>query len=55
MSFGFNVGDFLAVGGLIIKLVDALRGARSEFQDLVGELERYFQSLFCAAVLLSID
>ena len=54
MSFGFSVGDFLAVGGVILKLVDALRGTRSEFQELICELERYFQLLFCAAVLLPV-
>ena len=42
MSFGFSVGDFLALGGLIVKTVDALRGSRSEYQELVLELERYF-------------
>ena len=54
MSFGFSVGDFLVVGGLIFKLVDALRDTRSEFQDLICDLERYFQLLFCAAVLLPV-
>ena len=54
MSFGFSVGDFLVVGGVILKLVDALRGTRSEFQELICELERYFQFLFCAAVLLRV-
>lgn len=42
MSFGFSVGDFLAVGGLIVKVVEALRGTRSEYQELIRELERYF-------------
>ena len=42
MSFGFSVGDFLAVGGLIAKVVEALRGTRSEYQELIRELERYF-------------
>ena len=54
MSFGFSVGDFLVVGGVILKLVDALRGTRSELQDLICELERYFHLLFCAAVLLPV-
>ena len=49
MSFGFSVGDFYVVGSVISKLVDALRGTRSEFQELFCELERYFQLLFCAA------
>ena len=51
MSFGFSVGDFLAVGGVILKLVDALRGTRSEYQELICELERYLQLLFRASVL----
>lgn len=42
MSFGFIVGDFLAVGGLIVKVVEALRGTRSEHQELIRELDRYF-------------
>ena len=54
MSFGFSVGDFLVVGGVILKLIDALRGTRSEFQELICELERYFLLLFCAAVLLPV-
>lgn len=45
MSFGVSVGDFLAVGGLIVKIVDALRGTRSEYQELIRELERYFHLL----------
>lgn len=52
MSFGFSVGDFLVVGGVILKLVDALRGTRSEFQELIYELERYLQFFSYAAVLL---
>ena len=36
------VSDFLAVGGLIVKVVEALRGTRSEYQELIRELERYF-------------
>lgn len=45
MSFGFSVGDFVAVGGLIVEIVDALRGTRSEYQELIRELERYAHSL----------
>ena len=41
MSFGFSVGDFLAVGRLIYDVTNALRGSRAEYQELVRELERY--------------
>ena len=41
MSFGFAVGDFLAVGRLIYDITNALRGSRAEYQELVRELERY--------------
>ena len=44
MSFGFSVSDFLAVGGLIVKIVDILRGTRSQYQELIRELEKYAQS-----------
>ena len=44
MSFGFSVGDFVAVGGLIVKIVEILRGSRSEYQELIRELEKYAQS-----------
>lgn len=53
MSFGFSVGDFLAVGGLIVKIVDTLHGTKSEYQELIRELERYAQSL--SAGLLHIS
>ena len=46
MSFGFSVGDFLAVGVLIVKIVDILRGSRSEYQELIRELEKYARSSF---------
>ncbi|KAK0506962.1 hypothetical protein JMJ35_010662 [Cladonia borealis] len=39
MSFGFSVSDFLAVGSLIVKIVEILRGSRSEYQELIRELE----------------
>lgn len=42
MSFGFSIGDFLAVGQLIAKIVISLResgGAKTEYQDLILELE----------------
>ena len=41
MSFGFSVGDFLAVGRLIYDITNALRGSKVEYQELVRELERY--------------
>ena len=41
MSFGFSVGDFVAVGALIVKIVDSLRGTQSEYQELIRELEKY--------------
>ena len=44
MSFGFSVGDFLAVGSLIVKIVEILRGSRSEYQELIRELEKYARS-----------
>lgn len=42
MSFGFSVGDFLAVGKLIASITNSLReagGSKSEYQELVRELE----------------
>src|SRR5271156_3142892 len=44
MSFGFSVGDFIAVGELIAQVVSSLRGVGSEYQELLRELE----SLSCA-------
>ena len=41
MSFGFSVGDFIAVGELAVKIADTLRGTRAEYQELVRELEKY--------------
>lgn len=45
MSFGFSIGDFVAVGGLIVKTIDTLRNTQSEYQELIRELERYVESL----------
>lgn len=48
MSFGFSVGDFLAVGKLIKDTVSCLQetgGAQSQYQDLVRELEHVQQVL----------
>lgn len=42
MSFGFAVGDFIAVGKLIHDIIDCLQsvgGARSEYQELIREFE----------------
>jgi hypothetical protein len=47
MSFGFSVGDFVAVGKLVNDIVSSLQsvgGAKSEYQELVRE----FQSLYAA-------
>ena len=39
MSFGFSVGDFIAVGKLVFEITDSLRGSSEEYQELVRELE----------------
>ena len=42
MSFGFSVGDFLAVGTLIADITNSLReagGSKSEYQEPLRELE----------------
>ncbi|KAI1759347.1 hypothetical protein GGR53DRAFT_150799 [Hypoxylon sp. FL1150] len=42
MSFGFSVGDFLAVGKLVTDIISSLKesgGSRTDYQDLVRELE----------------
>lgn len=42
MSFGFSIGDFLAVGKLIAEIITSLQdvgGAKSDYQDLIRELE----------------
>jgi hypothetical protein len=47
MSFGFSIGDFVAVGKLVSDIVSSLQsvgGAKSEYQELVSE----FQSLRAA-------
>jgi len=40
MSFGFSVGDFIAVGSLIYQLAESLRegGSASEYRQVVNEL-----------------
>lgn len=48
MSFGFSVGDFLAVGQLTVNILASLResgGAKSEYQDLIRELESLHYAL----------
>ena len=45
MSFGIAVGDFIAVGTLISSIIDALRCSKSEYQELLRELERYALSV----------
>lgn len=42
MSFGFSVGDFIAVGTIIADIISSLQeagGSKSEYQELVRELE----------------
>jgi Fungal N-terminal domain of STAND proteins len=42
MSFGFSVGDFLAVSKLIADLISSLResgGSKSHYQEIIRELE----------------
>lgn len=46
MSFGFSVGDFIAVSRLIANLVSALRSTSSEeYRDLVSELDSLQETL----------
>lgn len=48
MSFGFSVGDFLAIGSLINDIIGCLReagGSKFEYQELVRELESLQQAL----------
>jgi hypothetical protein len=48
MSFGFSVGDFIAVGSLIADITSSLReagGSKSEYQELLRELECLQQAL----------
>lgn len=48
MSFGFSVGDFLAVGNLVLEIKAALQnvgGARSDYQELVRELDTLQKAL----------
>jgi len=48
MSFGFSVGDFVAVGSLIKDISSCLqdaRGSKAEYQELLRELECLQQAL----------
>ena len=48
MSFGFSVGDFIAVGKLIIQISSALRestGASAEYQSLLLRLDSLMETL----------
>jgi hypothetical protein len=38
MSFSFGVGDFLAVGQLVLRLYNACDGAREEFTQRKADL-----------------
>src|ERR1700712_5343270 len=48
MSFGFSVGDFVAVGNLLVEITASLqgvRGAKSDYQELIRELEGLHKAL----------
>ena len=48
MSFGFAVGDFIAVGSLIVQIADSLKDvgdAKSDYQELIRELESLDRTL----------
>ena len=50
MSFGFSVGDFLALGKLVVKVTDSLKdasGARSEYLDTLRALSDLDAALLC--------
>jgi hypothetical protein len=56
MSFGFSVGDFLALATLIAEITNSLRdtgGARSDYQELIRELEGLDRALRHIDVLQS--
>ena len=53
MSFGFSVGDFIAVGKLIIQISSALRestGASVEYQSLLLRLDSLTETLRVAEI-----
>ena len=48
MSFGFSVGDFIAVGSLVAEITGCLReseGAKADYQELLRALECLHQAL----------
>jgi len=46
MSFGFSVGDFVAVGQVVLRLYNACQNAPKEFQEISGELSSIHTVLF---------
>lgn len=47
MSFGFSVGDFVAIARLVSDIANALRSSSiSEFKELVTELENVQRALY---------
>lgn len=55
MSFGFSIGDFVAIGALIVKIISTLQDTPSEYQELIRELDRCAPSLSCAARFIHIS
>ena len=48
MSFGFSVGDFVAVGKLVVEITNSLKdagGSKSGYQDLLRQLESLQRAL----------
>jgi hypothetical protein len=42
MSFGFGVGDFLAVGKLVLQLRRSFKDAPGEFEEIGRELSSFY-------------
>jgi hypothetical protein len=58
MSFGFSVGDFIAVGSLTADIISSLReagGSKSEYQEILRELEGLERALSYLDMLQSGD
>lgn len=58
MSFGFGVGDFIAVGTLIADVISSLQesgGSKSEYQEILRELEGLQHALSYLDKLSSSD
>ena len=53
MSFGFAIGDFIAVGRLTVDIVNSLRASKSDYQELIRELERYAAALMIDEIYTS--